>query len=81
MRFRGARVVAPAPRVQTRWRVEAPARSAPRAAATRDAGPARVAVFVSGGGSNMRALHAAMLDGRVDAEVAVVVSNAPDCGA
>ena len=53
---------------------------APRAAATRDAGPARVAVFVSGGGSNMRALHAAMLDGRVDAEVAVVVSNAPDCG-
>ena len=52
----------------------------PRAAATRDAGPARVAVFVSGGGANMRALHAAMLDGRVDAEVAVVVSNAPDCG-
>ena len=37
-------------------------------------------MFVSGGGSNMRALHAAMLDGRVDAEVAVVVSNAPDCG-
>jgi phosphoribosylglycinamide formyltransferase len=53
---------------------------APRAAATRDAGPARVAVFVSGGGSNMRALHAAMLDGRVDASVAVVVSNSIDCG-
>jgi len=42
--------------------------------------PARVAVFVSGGGSNLRALHAAMLDGRVRAEVCCVVTNLPDCG-
>ena len=40
----------------------------------------RVAVFVSGGGSNLRALHAAMQDGSVDAQLAVVVSNALDCG-
>ena len=52
---------------------------AARAAA--DAKPkAKVAVFVSGGGSNLRALHAAMEDGRVNAEVAVVVSNIPSCG-
>ena len=40
----------------------------------------KVAVFVSGGGSNLRALHAAMEDGRVNAHVAVVVSNIPSCG-
>jgi len=40
----------------------------------------KVAVFVSGGGSNLRALHAAMEDGRVNAQVAVVVSNIPSCG-
>ena len=48
------------------------------ARAAGDAKPkAKVAVFVSGGGSNLRALHAAMEDGRVNAEVAVVVSNIP----
>ena len=31
----------------------------------------RLAVFVSGGGSNLRAIHAATLDGRVDADVVV----------
>ena len=41
---------------------------------------AKVAVFVSGGGSNLRALHAAMEDGRVNAEVVAVVSNIPSCG-
>ena len=45
-----------------------------------EAGKAKVAVFVSGGGSNLRALHAAMEDGRVNAEVVAVVSNAPSCG-
>ena len=51
------------------------------ARAAGDAKPkAKVAVFVSGGGSNLRALHAAMEDGRVNAEVAVVVSNIPSCG-
>ena len=44
------------------------------------AGIAKVAVFVSGGGSNLRALHAAMEDGRVNAEVVAVVSNAHSCG-
>lgn len=31
----------------------------------------RIAVFVSGGGSNFKAIHAAILDGRIRAEVAV----------
>lgn len=38
------------------------------------------AVFVSGGGSNFRAIHAAIQEGSVHGEVAVVVSNAPTCG-
>ena len=42
--------------------------------------PKRLAVFVSGGGSNFRAIHAAMLEGRIRGEVAVVVTNAPSCG-
>ena len=50
------------------------------AAPAPDRPKAKVAVFVSGGGSNLRALHAAMLDGRVNAEVVAVVSNKPDCG-
>ena len=37
-------------------------------------------MFVSGGGSNLRALHDAMTRGDVRASVAVVVSNKPDCG-
>ncbi|PSC75099.1 Phosphoribosylglycinamide chloroplastic [Micractinium conductrix] len=39
----------------------------------------RLAVFVSGGGSNFRAIHAAFADGGVHGEVAVVVSNSPSC--
>ena len=63
-------------------RLRARSSSAPRAAAPPrpDRPKAKVAVFVSGGGSNLRALHAAMLDGRVHAEVVAVVSNKPDCG-
>lgn len=41
---------------------------------------ARPAVFVSGGGSNFRAIHAAIQEGSVHGEVAVIVSNAPTCG-
>lgn len=37
------------------------------------------AVFVSGGGSNFRAIHAAIQEGSIYGEVAVVVSNAPTC--
>jgi phosphoribosylglycinamide formyltransferase len=40
----------------------------------------RLAVFVSGGGSNFRAIHAATQQGAINGEVAVVVSNAPSCG-
>lgn len=37
--------------------------------------PARLAVFVSGGGSNMKALHAAIQAGRLNAEIAVSVET------
>lgn len=40
----------------------------------------RLAVFVSGGGSNFRTIHAATQQGAIHGEVAVVVSNAPACG-
>ena len=39
----------------------------------------RLAVFVSGGGSNFRAIHAAILDGSFHADVAAVVTNSPSC--
>ncbi|GAB4814123.1 hypothetical protein N2152v2_001169 [Parachlorella kessleri] len=45
-----------------------------------DAPKKRLAVFVSGGGSNLKAIHSAVLDGQINGEVAVVVSNAPTCG-
>ncbi|GMH41237.1 hypothetical protein BSKO_09147 [Bryopsis sp. KO-2023] len=41
---------------------------------------AKLAVFVSGGGSNFRAIHKACRDGKIHGEIAVVVSNAPSCG-
>ncbi|PNW76023.1 hypothetical protein CHLRE_12g550700v5 [Chlamydomonas reinhardtii] len=44
------------------------------------AAPARLAVFVSGGGSNFKAIHAAIQDGRINGTVAVVVSDVPGCG-
>jgi phosphoribosylglycinamide formyltransferase len=40
----------------------------------------RLAVFVSGGGSNFRAIQAAILSGEIHGEVVAVVSNAPACG-
>ena len=39
---------------------------------------ARVAILLSGRGSNFRALHAAMKRGEVPAEIALVVSNRPE---
>ncbi|GLC64850.1 Phosphoribosylglycinamide formyltransferase (GART), partial [Pleodorina starrii] len=42
--------------------------------------PARLAVFVSGGGSNFKAIHAACLDGRINGTVVAVVSDVPTCG-
>jgi phosphoribosylglycinamide formyltransferase 1 len=38
----------------------------------------RIAVLISGRGSNLQALIDAIADGRLDAEIAVVVSNRPD---
>lgn len=40
-----------------------------------------IAVFVSGGGSNFRAIHADILDGSINGDVTVVVTNAPGCAA
>lgn len=40
----------------------------------------RLAVFVSGGGSNFRAIHEACVDGRIRGKVVAVVSNKPGCG-
>lgn len=36
---------------------------------------ARLAVVVSGGGSNFKAIHAACLDGRINAEIVVCTAN------
>ena len=40
----------------------------------------RIAVLISGRGSNLQALIDAVADGRLDAEIAVVVSNRPEAG-
>ncbi|KAF3781226.1 Phosphoribosylglycinamide formyltransferase [Nymphaea thermarum] len=40
----------------------------------------RVAVFVSGGGSNFKSLHQAMIQDRIHGEVVVVVTDKPSCG-
>lgn len=42
---------------------------------------AAIAVFVSGGGSNFKAIHADILDGSINGDVSVVVTNAPSCAA
>lgn len=42
--------------------------------------PAGLAVFVSGGGSNFKSIHAAILDGRINGKVSCVVSDKPECG-
>jgi len=41
----------------------------------------RIAVFVSGRGSNFQAVHKAVLEGRLDAEIRLLVSSRPDAGA
>eukprot|EP00897_Mesotaenium_endlicherianum_P010418 jgi/Mesen1/9404/ME000614S08654 len=42
--------------------------------------PSKLAVFVSGGGSNLKTLHQAIKEGKIYGEVAVVVSDKPECG-
>lgn len=39
-----------------------------------------LAVFVSGGGSNFRSLHEATVAGSVHGDIALLVTNKPDCG-
>lgn len=39
-----------------------------------------MAVFVSGGGSNFKSIHEASVNGLVYGDVAVLVTNKPDCG-
>uniref|UniRef100_A0A7N0UGU3 Phosphoribosylglycinamide formyltransferase, chloroplastic n=1 Tax=Kalanchoe fedtschenkoi TaxID=63787 RepID=A0A7N0UGU3_KALFE len=43
-------------------------------------GKKRLAVFVSGGGSNFRSIYEATLDGSVNGDVVVLVTNKPACG-
>jgi len=40
----------------------------------------KLAVFVSGSGSNLKALHAATLDGRIRGRIVAVVTDRPGCG-
>ncbi|KAH7838145.1 hypothetical protein Vadar_022552 [Vaccinium darrowii] len=40
----------------------------------------KLAVFVSGGGSNFRSIHEAILGGSVQGEIVVLVTNKPGCG-
>ncbi|KAL4192338.1 hypothetical protein AMTRI_Chr06g193850 [Amborella trichopoda] len=40
----------------------------------------KLAVFVSGGGSNFKSLHEASLQGRIHGEISVVVTDKPGCG-
>eukprot|EP00873_Tetraselmis_striata_P009943 jgi/Tetstr1/430207/TSEL_020036.t1 len=54
--------------------------SPPASAAAPTAPKPRLAVFVSGGGSNFTAIHAQILAGAINADVAVVVSDVPGCG-
>ena len=64
-----------------RARAGRPSTSATAATAGGDADArATLAVFVSGGGSNMRAIDAACESGAVRGRVGVVVTNAADCG-
>ncbi|KZV16125.1 phosphoribosylglycinamide formyltransferase, chloroplastic [Dorcoceras hygrometricum] len=39
-----------------------------------------LAVFVSGGGSNFRSIYEASLNGSVQGDIAVLVTNKPECG-
>ncbi|XP_043689331.1 phosphoribosylglycinamide formyltransferase, chloroplastic-like [Telopea speciosissima] len=40
----------------------------------------KLAVFVSGGGSNFRSIYEAILQGSVHGDIVVLVTNKPDCG-
>ncbi|KAL5725194.1 phosphoribosylglycinamide formyltransferase 1 [Ranunculus cassubicifolius] len=40
----------------------------------------KIAVFVSGGGSNFKSLHEASVGGLIHGDIAALVTNKPDCG-
>lgn len=40
----------------------------------------KLAVFVSGGGSNFKSVHEATISGSVHGDISVLVTNKPDCG-
>ena len=41
----------------------------------------KIAVFVSGGGSNFMAIHRQIKQGKIPGEIVLVISNNPNCGA
>jgi formyltetrahydrofolate-dependent phosphoribosylglycinamide formyltransferase len=41
----------------------------------------KIAIFVSGGGSNFKAIYEKIISGDIPAEISLVVSNNPNCGA
>ena len=42
---------------------------------------AKIAVFVSGNGTNMKAIHRSCQQGKINADISVVVSDKPNCNA
>ncbi|XP_055827973.1 phosphoribosylglycinamide formyltransferase, chloroplastic [Solanum dulcamara] len=61
-------------------RIEAEAITVPDIGMTKELRKKKLAVFVSGGGSNFRSIYEATLEGTVHGEVAVLVTNKNDCG-
>ena len=41
----------------------------------------KIAIFASGGGSNLKAIYEKIISGEIPAEISLVVSNNPNCGA
>ena len=41
----------------------------------------KIAIFASGGGSNFKAIYEKIISGDIPAEISIVVSNNPNCGA
>ena len=41
----------------------------------------KIAIFASGGGSNFKAIYEKIISGYIPAEISIVVSNNPNCGA
>ncbi|WMV53050.1 hypothetical protein MTR67_046435 [Solanum verrucosum] len=61
-------------------RTEREATTVPDSGVNKELRKKKLAVFVSGGGSNFRSIYEATLEGTVHGEVAVLVTNKNDCG-